>query len=184
MGIAGTQIEIKINAPSGTGMVILFSSRIDRQKNSVLTTTILFNLPSLRMHLYRWSWCLERLLYKTRCSWWNSVPAIPFDNIQSSLAQPTCHSKGNSTSYHYNVVAFSLWYVTDLLQIEAQEHDPSHTLLQQCVSMHFKFQTPVRHKNFFFARPLILLLLPLVITFLPPRCHFIFYSTTTNERMN
>ncbi|SAM02039.1 hypothetical protein [Absidia glauca] len=28
------------------------------------------------------------------CSWWNSTPAIPFGNIQSSLIQPTCHPKG------------------------------------------------------------------------------------------
>jgi hypothetical protein len=66
------------------------------QKNSVLA--ILFNLPSLKMHLYRWSWCSGRLLYKTRCPWWNSTPAIPFGNIQFSLIQPICHSKGKPTS--------------------------------------------------------------------------------------
>ncbi|SAM04900.1 hypothetical protein [Absidia glauca] len=38
-------------------------------------------------------------------------PAIPFGNIQSSLIQLICHSKGK-----------------DMLQIEAQEHDPAHTL--------------------------------------------------------
>ncbi|SAL97181.1 hypothetical protein [Absidia glauca] len=31
----------------------------------------------------------------------------------------------------------------DLLQIEAQEHDPAYTLLQQCAPMHFRFQTPI-----------------------------------------
>ncbi|SAM05611.1 hypothetical protein [Absidia glauca] len=31
----------------------------------------------------------------------------------------------------------------DMLQIEAQEHDPAHTLLQQCVPMHSRFQTPI-----------------------------------------
>jgi hypothetical protein len=67
-----------------------------RRKDSVLA--ILFNLPSLKMRLYRWSWCSGRLLYKTRCSWWNSAPAIPFGNIQSSLIQPICHSKVKSTS--------------------------------------------------------------------------------------
>ncbi|SAM05361.1 hypothetical protein [Absidia glauca] len=31
----------------------------------------------------------------------------------------------------------------DLLQMEAQEHDPAHTLLQQCVPMHSEFQTQI-----------------------------------------
>jgi hypothetical protein len=65
-------------------------------KELSLTTTILFNLPLLSMHLNRWSWCSGKLLYKTLCSWWNSTPVIPFGNIESFLIQPTCHSKGNS----------------------------------------------------------------------------------------
>jgi hypothetical protein len=63
-----------------------------RQKNSSLTITILFNLLSLPMHSYRWSWFSGRLLYKAQCSWWNSTSAIPFGNIQSFLIQPTFHS--------------------------------------------------------------------------------------------
>jgi hypothetical protein len=38
-------------------------------------------------------------------------------------------------------------------------------------------------KNFFSARTSLLFLLPLVITFLPAHCHYLF-STTTNERTN
>jgi hypothetical protein len=49
----------------------------------------------------------------------------------------------------------------DLLQIESQEHDPA----QQWLSMPFRFHTPIGHKNYFFVRPLFLLLLP-------PRHHF------------
>jgi hypothetical protein len=44
-----------------------------------------------------------------------------------------------------------------MLQIEAQEHDPAHTLLQQCVPMHSRFQTPIGYKIIYFARPIILL---------------------------
>jgi hypothetical protein len=67
-----------------------------RRKNSVLE--ILFNLPSLKMHLYRWSWWSGKLLCKTRCSWWISTPAIPFGNIQSFLIHLIWHSKGKSKS--------------------------------------------------------------------------------------
>ncbi|SAM05211.1 hypothetical protein [Absidia glauca] len=76
-----------------------------------------------------------------------------------------------------------LSFKRDMLQIEAQEYDPAHTLLQQCVFMHSRFQTPIGYKIIFLARPIILLLLPLVITFLPPHCHSL-YSTTSNERTN
>jgi hypothetical protein len=44
---------------------------------------------------------------------------------------------------------------------------PAHTLLQQCVPMHSRFQTPIGYKIIIFARPIILLLLPLVILFTP-----------------
>ncbi|SAM09712.1 hypothetical protein [Absidia glauca] len=37
----------------------------------------------------------------------------------------------------------------DMLQIEAQEHDPAHTLLHQCVPMHSTFQTPIGYKIIF-----------------------------------
>jgi hypothetical protein len=69
-----------------------------------------------------------------------------------------------------------------MLQIEAQEHDPAHTLLQQCVPMHIRFQTPIGYKIIFFAWPIILLLLPLAITFF---ClHVIIFTPRrqTNER--
>jgi hypothetical protein len=59
----------------------------------------------------------------------------------------------------------------------------AHTLLQQWVPMHSRFQTPIGYMNFFSARPLVLLLLPLVITFLCLHCHSL-HSTTTNERTN
>ncbi|SAM04818.1 hypothetical protein [Absidia glauca] len=42
-----------------------------------------------------------------------------------------------------------LSFERDLLQIEVQEHDPAHTLLQQCVPMHSGFQTPIGYKIFF-----------------------------------
>ncbi|SAL94984.1 hypothetical protein [Absidia glauca] len=67
-------------------------------------------------------------------------PAIPFGNILSSLTWSICHSK-----------------VRDMLQVEAQEHDPAHTLLQQCVPMHSRFSTPIGYKIIFLARPIILL---------------------------
>ncbi|SAM03679.1 hypothetical protein [Absidia glauca] len=68
-----------------------------RRKNSVLA--ILFNLPSLKMHLHRQ------------------------------------HSIFSDLAY--------LSFKRDMLQIEAQEHDPAHTLLQQCVPVHSRFQTPI-----------------------------------------
>ncbi|SAL95266.1 hypothetical protein [Absidia glauca] len=48
-------------------------------------------------------------------------PAIPFGNIESSLIQPICHPKGICC------------------KSKLKEHDPAHTLLQQCVPMHFRF---------------------------------------------
>jgi hypothetical protein len=38
-----------------------------------------------------------------------------------------------------------------MLHIEAQEHDPAHTLLQQCVPMHYVFQTPIGYKTISFC---------------------------------
>ncbi|SAM04456.1 hypothetical protein [Absidia glauca] len=70
----------------------------------------------------------------------------------------------------------------DILQIEAQEHDPAHTLLQQRVPMHSRFQTPIGHK-------IIVLPVLLFYSFFPSsllfclQCHSL-YSTTTNERTN
>ncbi|SAM02993.1 hypothetical protein [Absidia glauca] len=37
----------------------------------------------------------------------------------------------------------------DMLRIEAREYDPAHTLLQQCVPMHSRFQTPIGYKDSF-----------------------------------
>ncbi|SAL96627.1 hypothetical protein [Absidia glauca] len=51
------------------------------------------------------------------------IPAIPFGNIQSSLIQPICDSKG--------------------ICCKLKLHDPAHTLLQQCVPMHSRLQTPI-----------------------------------------
>jgi hypothetical protein len=48
----------------------------DGKRTQPWQKTIIFDLPSLPMHMYRWSWCSGWLLYKTRCSWWNSAPAI------------------------------------------------------------------------------------------------------------
>ncbi|SAM09537.1 hypothetical protein [Absidia glauca] len=78
-----------------------------------------------------------------------------------------------------------LSFKRDMLQIEAQEHDPAHTLLQQRVPMHSRFQTPIGYKDFFFLPSFYLLLLPLVITFLP-HCHsFLLHDDKrTNERAN
>jgi hypothetical protein len=71
------------------------------------------------------------------------------------------------------------------MQIEAQEHDPAHTLLQQCLPVHSGFQTPIGYKITFFSRPIILLLLHLVITFLPPLSFSILHDVKrTNERVN
>ncbi|SAM08443.1 hypothetical protein [Absidia glauca] len=78
-----------------------------------------------------------------------------------------------------------LSFKRDLLQIEAQEHDPAHPLLLHCVPVHSRFQTPIFHKNFFFPS----------LTFAPssPRHHFfcptlsfsLFHDNKrTNERAN
>jgi hypothetical protein len=70
-----------------------------------------------------------------------------------------------------------------MLQIEAQEHDPALTLLKQCAPMLSRFQTPIGDKIVFFARPIILLLLPLVITFSPPLSFSLLRDVKrTNER--
>jgi hypothetical protein len=69
-----------------------------------------------------------------------------------------------------------------MLQIEAQEHDPAHTLLQQCVPMRSRFETPISYKIIFFARPIILLLLPLVITFFVSTVILFTPRRQTNER--
>ncbi|SAM01981.1 hypothetical protein [Absidia glauca] len=73
----------------------------------------------------------------------------------------------------------------NMMQIEVQEHDPAHTLLWQCVSMNSRFQTPISYQIIFCARPIILLLLPLVITFLPPLSFSLLHDVKrTNERAN
>ncbi|SAM03425.1 hypothetical protein [Absidia glauca] len=78
-----------------------------------------------------------------------------------------------------------LSFKRDMLQIEVQEHDPAHTLLQQCVPMHPIFQTPIGYKIIFCARPIILLLRPLVITFLPPLSFSLLHDVKRmNERAN
>jgi hypothetical protein len=69
-----------------------------------------------------------------------------------------------------------------MLQIEAQEHDPTHTLLQQCVPIHSRFQAPMGYKIIIFARPIILLLLPLVITFFASTVILFTSRRQTNER--
>jgi hypothetical protein len=69
-----------------------------------------------------------------------------------------------------------------LLQIEAHEHDPAHTLLHHCVPMRSRFQTPIRLQKLFFARFLFLLFLPVVITFLPPIVILFTPRRRTNER--
>ncbi|SAM04570.1 hypothetical protein [Absidia glauca] len=75
-----------------------------------------------------------------------------------------------------------LSFKRDMLQIEAQEHDPAHTLLQPCVPMHSRFQTPIGYK-------ILLLLVLLFCSFFPSsllfclHCHSL-YSTTSNERTN
>jgi hypothetical protein len=80
-------------------------------------------------------------------------------NRQSSLIQPAFRLKRQ-----VNVIALSLWNVRDLLC--------QYTLV---------FKPRLGDKNFFSACPLVLLLLPLVITFFAYHCHSL-YSTTTNER--
>ncbi|SAM05550.1 hypothetical protein [Absidia glauca] len=79
-----------------------------------------------------------------------------------------------------------LSFKRDMLQNEPQEHDPAHTLLQQCVPMHSGFQTPIGYKIFIFLA---------VLYFAPsPPRHYFFASTLsfsfshndkrTNERVN
>ncbi|SAL96651.1 hypothetical protein [Absidia glauca] len=82
----------------------------------------------------------------------------------------------------FSVVACSLWYVRDLLQIEAQEHDSAHTLLQQCVPMPSGFETPIGYKFIFIAVLLFCSFFPSSILFCL-HCHSP-YSTTSNERTN
>jgi hypothetical protein len=50
--------------------------------------------------------------------------------------------------------------------------------------VHPPFETPILLETFFFAKPLILLLLPLVITFLPPNVILFTPQRQTNERTN
>ncbi|SAL99815.1 hypothetical protein [Absidia glauca] len=75
-----------------------------------------------------------------------------------------------------------LSFKRDMLQIEAQEHDPAHTLLQQCVPMHSRFQTPTGYKIIFFvyyfapSSPRPYFFASIVILFAPRR--------QTNERTN
>jgi hypothetical protein len=54
-------------------------------------------------------------------------------------------------------------------------------LLQHCVPVHSRFEAPILLQELFSPRPLLLLLLPLVITFFYLHCHSLSPSTT-NER--
>jgi hypothetical protein len=70
-----------------------------------------------------------------------------------------------------------------MLQFEVQEHDPAHTLLQQCVPLHIRFQTPTWLQELFCSPALIFAPSSPRHHFFPPHCHFI-YFTTTHERTN
>ncbi|SAM01826.1 hypothetical protein [Absidia glauca] len=77
-----------------------------------------------------------------------------------------------------------LSFQRDMLQIEAHEHDPALTLLQQCAPMHSRFQTPNGYKIIFFcpscyfapSSPRQYFFASLVILFTPRR--------QTNKRTN
>ncbi|SAM07438.1 hypothetical protein [Absidia glauca] len=82
-----------------------------------------------------------------------------------------------------------LSFKRDMLQIEAQEHDPAHTLLQQCVPLHSRFQTPVGYKIFFLpvyyfapSSPRHYFFASIVILFTPRRQTNEQTSRRTNER--
>ncbi|SAM02452.1 hypothetical protein [Absidia glauca] len=77
----------------------------------------------------------------------------------------------------------------DMLQIEAQEHDPAHTLLQQGVPMHSRFQTPIGYKiifmpSYYFApsSPRHYFFAAIVILYTPRRRTNERTSKRTNER--
>ncbi|SAM03238.1 hypothetical protein [Absidia glauca] len=82
-----------------------------------------------------------------------------------------------------------LSFKRDMLQIEDQEHDPAHTLLQQCVPIHSRIQTPIGYKiiclpvlvfcSFF---PSSLFFASIVILFTPRRQTNERTSKRTNER--
>jgi hypothetical protein len=79
-----------------------------------------------------------------------------------------------------------------MLQIEALEHDPAHTPLQQCVPMHSRFQTPIDYKILFFcpsyyfapSSPRHYFFASIVILFTPRRQTNERTNEQTNERTN
>ncbi|SAM01716.1 hypothetical protein [Absidia glauca] len=83
-----------------------------------------------------------------------------------------------------------LSFKRDMLQIEVQEHDPAHTLLQQCVPMHFRFRTPIGYKISFlpvllscsFFPSSLLFFASIVILLTPRRRTNERTSKRTNER--
>ncbi|SAM08421.1 hypothetical protein [Absidia glauca] len=88
--------------------------------------------------------------------------------------------------FHLFVSSAYLSFKRDVLQIEAQGHDPAHTLLQQCVPVHSKFRTPIwLYTRTFFPS----------FTFAPSSLRHHFFASTvilslrhnnkrTNERTN
>ncbi|SAM04753.1 hypothetical protein [Absidia glauca] len=84
-----------------------------------------------------------------------------------------------------------LSFKRDMLQIEAQEHDPALTHLQQCVPMHYRFQAPIGHKIIFFglshynapSSPRHYFFASIVILFTPRRQTNERTSNRTNERL-
>ncbi|SAL96293.1 hypothetical protein [Absidia glauca] len=99
-----------------------------RQKNSALA--ILFNPIVAENAFVQVIMMFRKTFVQDSVLMMELHPAIPFGDIQSSLIQPICHSKGYAA-------------------IEAQEHDPGHTLLQQRVPMRSRFQTPIGYKILF-----------------------------------
>ncbi|SAM07994.1 hypothetical protein [Absidia glauca] len=73
-----------------------------------------------------------------------------------------------------------LSFKRDMLQIEAQELDPAHALLQQWVPMHSGFQPPIVYKIMFLPALLFCSFFPSSLLFCL-HCHSL-HSTTSNER--
>ncbi|SAM07840.1 hypothetical protein [Absidia glauca] len=63
--------------------------------------------------------------------------------IQDSVLMVELHPR--YPIWQHSIFSDPAWLSSkmDMLQIEAQEHDPANTLLQQCVPMHSRFQTPI-----------------------------------------
>ncbi|SAM03068.1 hypothetical protein [Absidia glauca] len=132
-------------APSSPGIRSNRKKHIDCGSSARMAGNVCANVDQIRRH-GRWNNININGAYITN---------LPRELVRSMAGFPTKTFIQDSVLMMELHPCYPIWQLSifsnaaylsskrDLLQIEAQEHDPDHTLLQQCVHKHSRFQTPI-----------------------------------------